>query len=123
LFFTQAAKGIPSGIGQQGRVNWTSRRKYGIWLNILTTVEIKSNWLLYTDSEGNSDWRRSALEGKLYLLKKICDFAKDILTTKEIKSHLFYSDSEGNTLRHCAALDFKLDLFQKILDLAKTSVN
>jgi ankyrin repeat protein len=76
--------------------------------------------LLVPDSGGNTAWHRAAGWGKLDVLQKIWDLAKDNLTREDIKYKLLLAtNGEENTAWHWAARWGKLDVLQKISDLAK----
>jgi ankyrin repeat protein len=75
--------------------------------------------LIATDREGNTAWHRAAFWGKLDVLQKICDLAKENLTKEELQNMLLATDRNGNTAWHLAAKGGKPDVLQKIWDLVK----
>jgi ankyrin repeat protein len=79
--------------------------------------------LLATNFDGNTAGHMAVKRGKLAVLQKIWELAKENLTTEEIKSKLLLAtDSDGNTTLHLAAEGSNLDVLQKIWDLAKENL-
>jgi ankyrin repeat protein len=75
---------------------------------------------LSTENKWNTVWHWAARWGKLDLLQKIWDLAKDILTTEEIKYNLLLSkDSYGNTAWCAAVINGNLNVFMELQVLAE----
>jgi hypothetical protein len=64
---------------------WPWQEKWDLAKYNLTTEEIKNKLLLATNSGGNTAWQFAAQACVTeHTLRKICDLAKDNLTTEEI---------------------------------------
>jgi len=63
--------------------------------------------LLRTDGEGRNAWHIAAFGGKIEVMQKIRELAKERLTTEEIKMECYYAQTvwEGTpgTLQHLGA--------------------
>ena len=71
--------------------------------------------LLRTDNEGRNAWHIAAFRGKQDVMQKIWEWAKERLTTQEIKNEmLLRTDNEGRNVWHIAAFRGKLYVMQKI---------
>jgi hypothetical protein len=76
-------KEIPPGKWQHWKLKQSHSKKYGIWLNNLTTEEIRSKLLLTKNHEVYTDRHLAALKSNTDALQKIRNLAKDILITEE----------------------------------------
>jgi hypothetical protein len=57
--------------------------------------------LLRTDREGKTTWQLAAYSGNLDIMQKIWEWAKEKLTTEEIKKDmLLRTDDDGRTAWH-----------------------
>ena len=57
-----------------------------MWAKENITEEIQTKLLLDTDSEGETVWHLTAKRRNLDIRQKICELAKEYLTTEEIKN-------------------------------------
>ena len=79
--------------------------------------------LLCTKNQGCTAWHMAANHRKLELLQEIWEWAKENLTTEEIKSKLLLApDISGNTAWHLSVYSREPGVLQKIWEWAKENI-
>ena len=75
--------------------------------------------LLRTDRKGRNAWQIAACAGKLDVMNKLWEFAKERLTAEEIKSEmLLRTDGEGRNACQIAVCGGKLNVMNTMYNLA-----
>jgi len=72
--------------------------------------------LLATDDKGRTVFLVAVEENELQILQEVMKWAKEKLTTEEVKKFLLATDYKGRTFFHLAEETYKLQMLQEMFN-------